>query len=67
MGDCGVARWFISVEGCLCVPLLSVLPWKKSNHVLSKVKTKASFQSGCFTLKLSHSEHVQSAVGPRSC
>ena len=35
-----------------CVPFPSVLPWKKSNHVFSKARTKASVQSSCAMLRL---------------
>ena len=68
-GDCGVAR-IIQVQLCPLVsrvPSPSVLPWKKSNRVLSKAKTKASVQSFCFILKLSPSEPTRSAVGPHGC
>ena len=57
MGDCGVA-WFICVEIEDALYVSNVLfpcapPYKKSNLVLSKTKTKASVQSFCSTLKSS--------------
>ena len=69
-GDCGVARWFIQVETCPWISSFSspsIPPWKKSNRVLSKAKTKARVQSFCFTLKLRSSEPTPSAVGTSSC
>ena len=45
-------------------PSLSILPWKKSNLVLSKAKAKASVMSFCFILKLSPWELTQSAADP---
>ena len=54
-GDCGVAE-FIWIEICPLVsnvPSLSVLPWKKSNCIFRKTKTKASAQHLGFILKLS--------------
>lgn len=45
-------------EGCHWVsnvPSLSDWPWKKSNYVFNKAKTKVSVQSFCFLLKLMES------------
>ena len=62
-GGYGLARFFW-VDICPWVsnvPSPSVLPWKKSNYVLSKAKTKARVQNFCLTLKLSLPEPVWSA------
>ena len=39
-GSCAVALWLISVECYLCVPFLSISPWKKSTCFVSKAKQK---------------------------
>ena len=54
-GDCGVA-WFnpVDIEDASGVSKdvsPSVPTWKKSNHILSKAKTKANVQSFYFLLK----------------
>ena len=43
----------VDIDGHPCVSSLPVPPWKNSNCVFSKDKTKTSAQSFCLTLKLS--------------
>ena len=70
-GDCGVAKWFICVEGCpqiANVPSPSIPPRKKSNLVLSQQgQSKSRCQSFCFTLKLSPFVAHAVCCGPSSC
>ena len=65
---CDVAM-FIQAEICPSVssiPSFFVPQWKKFNHVISKDKTKTSFQNFYFTLKLRPLEPMPSAVGQGS-
>ena len=55
----------IQVEICPWIsnfPSASVPPWKKSNRVRGKAKTKAGVQGFCFMLKLSPLEPTQSIM-----
>lgn len=68
-GDCSVARWFIHVSICPweyndLFP--SVLPWKKSNLVLSNATSKAKVQHFPFILKVNSLEPWQ-LLDPHGC
>ena len=54
MGDCGVAKWFICMEGCPWVPSLSILPWK------IRARSRVSIQRSHAVLKLSPVQHLAS-------
>ena len=69
MRECDVTRFMlVEIEAALSVlnvPSLSILPWKKSNCLLSKAKTKVKTQSFCFILKLSSFGAYVVCCGPQ--
>ena len=68
---CGMVYWWCKIKGLPSLlpndPSPSISPWTKSSLVLSKAKTKASFQSFCSIFKNSPVQHPASLACVSSC